>query len=335
MRGLFLTFLFLLCGCAAVSYKPLKYNGVSFVASRDSISNKHIEPLKQLNANAASVMPFGYIRQLDEPSIVFNIDRMWFGETTKGAEQCIKLLQQSNIQVMLKPQLWVRRGEFTGHITMKNEENWEQLEQSYTAFILEFAKLAQRTNVELFCIGTELELFIKYRPQFWFNLIEQIKDVYTGKLTYAANWDEYWRTPFWDQLDYIGIDGYFPVSEMQTPTVEDCRQGWQKHKASLKKFSETKKRPILFTEYGYRSVDYAGKKPWFVDYFGEGVNYEAQSNAYIALYEELWPEDWFAGGFIWKWFVNHERNRGKDNNRFTPQHKPAEKVITQYYLTSQ
>ncbi|MBT8376053.1 MAG: glycoside hydrolase [Bacteroidia bacterium] len=331
MKSLFLTFLFLFMGCAAISYKPFKYNGVSFVASRDSIANTDVEPLLKINANAAAVMPFGYIRQLDHPTIAFNTDRMWFGETIIGAEQCIDQLHLSNIRVMLKPQLWVRRGEFTGKIAMDSEEHWQELEQSYTAFILEFAKLAERKHVDLFCIGTELELFIKYRPQYWKNLIDQIKEVYKGKLTYAANWDEYWRTPFWDQLDYIGIDGYFPVSTMQTPTVDDCRKGWQKHKASMKSLSESKKRPIIFTEYGYRSVDYAGKKPWFVDYFAEGVNLEAQSNAYTALYVELWSENWFAGGFIWKWFVDGERHGGQDSNRFTPQNKPVEEIITSYY----
>ncbi|NNK39304.1 MAG: glycoside hydrolase, partial [Winogradskyella sp.] len=71
MKSLFLTFLFLFMGCAAISYKPLKYNGVSFVASRDSIANTDVESLLKINANAAAVMPFGYIRQLDHPTIAF------------------------------------------------------------------------------------------------------------------------------------------------------------------------------------------------------------------------------------------------------------------------
>lgn len=70
---------------------------------------------------------------------------------------------------MLKPQIWVWRGIFTGSITMDNEAQWEQLERSYEDFILTYAKLAQETQVALFCIGTELEQFVANRPMFWMS----------------------------------------------------------------------------------------------------------------------------------------------------------------------
>lgn len=332
MRTIILIGLILgLCSCAAISYKPMKYNGISFVASRDSVSEVHIDPIRKINTNAAAVMPFGFIRDIDHPEIIYNTDRQWFGESKLGAKQYIKKLHDANIMVMLKPQIWVRRGQFTGEILMTTEERWLELETSYSKFILDFADLAETMNVDIFCIGTELELFIKYRPDFWFKLIEKVKSIYSGQLTYASNWDEYSKTPFWDELDFIGIDGYFPVSDLQTPTVEDCKKGWQVHKTKMKNFSEALNKPILFTEYGYRSVDFAGKRPWVSDRSMNSVNLDAQTNAMTALYDELWSEHWFAGGFIWKWFINYERSGGADNSRFTPQNKPVEKVISTYY----
>ena len=50
-----------------------------------------------------------------------------------------------------------------------------------------------------------------------------------------------------------------------------------------------------------------------------------------ALLEEFWEEDWFAGGFVWKWFHDHDNVGGKDNNRFTPQNKPAEQILKAFY----
>jgi hypothetical protein len=232
---------------------------------------------------------------------------------------------------MIKPQIWVWRGEFTGNIKMTTEESWKELEVSYAEFILEYAQLAEELNAEIFCIGTELESFIKHRPDYWTELIAQIKTKYSGKLTYAANWDEYQRTPFWDQLDFVGIDAYFPVSAMQTPTVEDCIKGWEKHKKTLKTFSEKLDRPILFTEYGYRSVDYTGKEPWRYDRSMTSINLEGQNNATQALYKSVWNEDWFAGGYLWKWFINHDKVGGVDNNQFTPQNKPVEAIIRTHY----
>ena len=67
--------------------------------------------------------------------------------------------------------------------------------------MLTYAAAAEEGNAELLCIGTELEEFVKKRPQYWRKLIQEIRGVYKGKLTYAANWDEYQQVPFWDAVD--------------------------------------------------------------------------------------------------------------------------------------
>lgn len=332
MRIIFaLCLLFLLNSCAMTSIKKEKINGVSFVASRDSINVNHIEPVVDLNANYAAIMPFGFIKDLQHPEIIFNSERQWFGETEKGSKQYINALKQKGIKIMMKPQIWVWGGEFTGFIKMNTEEEWLQFEETYSNFILQYAKVAEDTDTELLCIGTELENFVANRPEFWNQLIAKIKKVYSGKLTYAANWNEYTKTPFWNQLDYMGIDAYFPLSDQQTPTVQDCKEGWQKHKIEIKAFSEKFNKPILFTEYGYRSVDFTAKAPWNSDIEMVNVNMEAQLNATQALFDEFWNEDWFAGGFIWKWFHNHEKSGSENDNQFTPQNKPVEEIIRTYY----
>lgn len=322
---------FMLSSCYMAPSKSNKINGISYVASKDSINNYHINPVINLNANYAAIMPFGFIKNLEHPEIIYNTNRQWFGETTVGSKQYIEALRKKDIRIMLKPQIWVWRGEFTGLIEMKNEENWNNLENTYSEFILEYAKLAEETKVDIFCIGTELERFIDNRPEYWFTLIEKIKIIYKGKLTYAANWNEYDRTPFWNQLDYIGVDAYFPVSQSKTPKLNECIEGWKNYKDSLKSASEKHSKPILFTEYGYRSVDYSGQEPWKSDRSMNQVNLEAQTNTTKALYQTFWNEDWFAGGFVWKWFHNHEHAGGNDNTRFTPQNKPVEALIRKQY----
>ncbi|WP_299678208.1 glycoside hydrolase [uncultured Dokdonia sp.] len=328
-KNYFFIVLFLLL---QVSYlHAQKINGISFVASRDKVTNEHVKPVVQVGANYAAVMPFGFIRALDNPTIVYNTDRQWYGERRDGAKAYIKLLQSNGIKVMLKPQLWIWRGEYTGYLKMETEENWKALETSYERFILDYAKLAQETGTSIFSIGTELEQFVANRPAFWESLIQKIKTVYKGKLTYASNWDEYKRVPFWDQMDYVGVDAYFPLSEMQTPSVESVIDGWRWWKGELSAFSKLHDKKILFTEWGYRSVDFTAKEPWTSDHSVTTVNLEAQANTTRATFDTLWNEDWFAGGFIWKWFIHHSESGGSDNNRFTPQNKPAEAVIKEYY----
>ena len=95
--------------------------------------------------------------------------------------------------------------------------------------------------------------------------------------------------------------------------------------------SDAVESPVLFTEYGYRSMDYNAHKPWLVDRTKEDVNLEAQVNATQVILEEFWNEDWFAGGYVWKWFIFHDKVGGKENNRFTPQNKPAEQTLKAFY----
>ena len=321
----------LCCIVQSCTSQPKKINGVSFVASREPISKENVMPVVRVNANFAAVMPFGFIRDLNHPEIKYNTERQWLGETKSGAKQYSVELQKEGIKIMVKPQIWINHGTFTGHIKMTTEANWKLLEISYSKFILEYANLAETLHADIFCIGTELEQFIEHRPAYWSQLILEIKKVYKGKLTYAANWDEFKRTPFWDQLDYIGVDAYFPVSDNKTPTVAECLTKWEVHKPVIHEVSKTYDKPILFTEFGYRSVDYSGKEPWRSDRDMNAVNLEAQANTTEALFKTFWDEAWFAGGFIWKWFHNHDRSGGESDSRFTPQNKPVENLVKAHY----
>ena len=308
-----------------------KINGVSYVASSEAVTQKNIEPIININANYAAIMPFGFIKNLNDPILQFEDKNRWFGETEKGVKQYISKLHENNIQIMLKPQIWVWHGEFTGNIKMTSNEDWKTFEDSYRQFMLTYARIAEDKQVDILCIGTELEKFIANSPRYWKELISEIRTIYKGKLTYAANWDEYTKTSFWNELEYIGIDGYFPLSKLKTPTEKALHGGWNKHKSKMKKVADSLNKKILFTEFGYRSVDYSASKPWEIDYSKTSVNLEGQSIALQVLFDQLWKEDWFAGGFIWKWFIDYKKSGGIHNSRFTPQNKPAEEIVKKHY----
>ena len=93
--------LFLLCFYACTTPVVEKINGVSFVASREPADLEHVEALRELHAGYAAVMPFGFIREMGSPEIIFDTERQWFGETRQGARQYIDLLHKIGIQVML------------------------------------------------------------------------------------------------------------------------------------------------------------------------------------------------------------------------------------------
>lgn len=304
-----------------------KINGISLVAPPEEIEAQALEPLVQTGANWVAHSPFAYLPTPDAPGLRVSQKWQWWGEKLEGSREVTRMLHQQGMQVMMKPQLWVGHGVYTGEIKMATEKDWQQLEQEYSKYILDFAKMAEEEEVALFCIGTELRDFVKARPVFWRTLVARVRQVYSGKLTYAGNWDSYKNARFWDALDYIGVDAYFPLSEAKTPTTQELRQGWQPVKEELRSFAERYKRKIIFTEYGYRNIDYAAREPWNSGK-GHSQNDKAQLNALRALHSNVWQEPWFAGGFLWKWYHGY---RDGNNTRFTVQNKPAGLYLREFY----
>jgi hypothetical protein len=192
--------------------------------------------------------------------------------------------------------------------------------------MIHYAYLAEKTKAELLCIGTELRSALKQQPNKWMQLLKEIKTIYKGKITYAANWDDSLDFPaFWTALDYIGIQAYFPLTENKNPSLDDIKKGWVPHIKKLKTISEKYNKPILFTEIGYRDDLSATVKPWEWEGFFKRLykkkSDKTQQLAYQALFEELWHKPWFSGVFPWEW----------TSSDFPIYKKPAQNTITIWY----
>jgi hypothetical protein len=313
-------------------YREQKIKGVSFVAPKNMIGDTSITKLKQKNIEWIALMPYGFVPE-QEFSLKYSKEDdqnvHWWGESPNGIKACIKMAKNYQIKVMVKPHIWLGRGEFTGHLDFKTTAQWEEFEKTYASYLLQYAKISEQEGVEMFCIGTEMQNHVKKRPEFWKNLIASIKQVYSGKLTYAENWDAYQDVPFWNELDYIGIDAYFPLTQQKNPELSSIKQGWQKHLKAINKYANKQQKAVLFTEIGYRSCDFSLDKPWETDY-SLPPNEEVQALAYKAFHEEVWNKSYFAGAFIWKWFPENSKSK-QYRDLFTPQNKLAEKVLTKIY----
>lgn len=336
MRGIILLSAVLLIGIKSglsqviESSSERKMNGMSMVAINDVIDSSNILPLKTLNANWAAVIPFAFMPSHTSPQLSFDLDWQWKGERIEGVRNYIQELHAQNIAVMIKPQIWIGHGTYTGKIFMETEKDWLELESNYQKYILAFAQLANEEGAEILCIGTELKFFAQDRPQFWRELISDLRKVYSGKLTYAGNWDDFDNVQFWNDLDYIGVDAYFPIATGENSTVKELVEGWTPHKNLMDSISNQNGKPILFTEYGYRSISGCAIKPW--DYSDEGKQDEkAQCLALEAFYEMFWSDENYSGGFLWKWYPDHAKAGGAQDKMFTVQNKRAEKTVKEAY----
>ena len=308
-----------------------KINGVSLEMPPDPIGDQDMAALKQVNADWVAMIPYAFSRG-NTPQVSYKRDGRWWGETVNGTVNCIKMAQDVGLKVMVKPHVWVSGQGWPGNYDVKDEILWKEWEESYRNYILTYAAISDSMNVDLFCIGTEYRKPAAERTDFWRKLIREVREVYGGKLTYAANWDNYQKVKFWDDLDYIGVDAYFPLSQEARPSVDLLKENWKKIELDLKAHSDKYERPILFTEYGYKSIEYANSGHWNYKEDTVKTSMINQTNAYEALFQSVWQKEWMAGGFLWKWHMRKDREfGGSENRRYTPQGKTTIDVVAKWY----
>lgn len=309
-----------------------KWKGVCWVGSRQPLKGGELALLKATGANALSQTPFGWQSEKNSPEIRWDMsnERRWWGETPYGIEATLDSSNRHGIRNMLKPHLWVREG-WVGDIEMENEPDWKQWFENYKAFILDYARLAEKLKFPMLCIGTELEK-TSTREKDWRDIIAEVRKVYSGKITYAANFTEFEKIKFWDALDYIGVQAYFPLSKSHQPELKELIASWNSHLPRVEKLVRKYKIPVLFTEIGYCNTIDAAMEPWVWPNERREIalSEEIQARCYEAFFQTAWEKEWLAGVYFWKWYPeNHSRQPD-----FTPQGKLAESVMKAHFLGS-
>ncbi|WP_299214125.1 hypothetical protein [uncultured Dokdonia sp.] len=317
--------------------KDGKHRGMSVFWSYDKEDlQKATKDLIKDNIEWATVIPFIDQQSETTPKVSGQVQPGVWSRRDSVVIAQIGRLQEKGIRVHLKPHIWLVDG-WRSNITL-SQEDWSGWFESYQERMLQYARIAEKTGVPLFCIGTELRTAIQHQPDAWLPFIKKIKNIYSGKLTYAANWDDpIERIPFWSALDYIGIQAYFPLTTEKSPDLETIKTGWDTHIAALKKASAHYHKPILFTEIGYRSDDTATIAPWewgaITGALTKKKSDQTQQLAYEAMFQKLWDEPWFAGCYIWQWHTRTTAESVENSVDFTPRFKPAENTITRWYGT--
>lgn len=317
-----------------------RQRGVCWVAMPYPVTESDFLPLIKNNIEWINQTPFGFQKDIHSPEIrFFTDDYVWWGERDVGIETTTMIAKKLGLKSVLKPHLWIHRppeGKWRAEIAMKNEADWQRWFEQYRRFILHFAALAQKTGIDVFCIGTELHTTIKERDKDWRHLIAEVRKVYHGKLTYAANWyQEFEDVGFWDELDFIGIQAYFPLTDKINPSVEDLKRGWEPYSKKIENVQRKFNKPVIFTEIGYKSARNAAIRPWeWKNDSSEQQDRAAlltQANCYEAFFQSFWNKDWFAGVYFWKWFPNLENVPHYEELDFTPQNRPAEDILAKWF----
>ncbi|MCS6937476.1 MAG: hypothetical protein RMJ96_07265 [Candidatus Bipolaricaulota bacterium] len=238
----------------------------------------------------------------------------------------LRRLRAAGWRISLRPLVDLKGGHWRGEIAFSRESDWKRWFESYQRFLVHYAQIAAREGVALFSVGTELERTVT-REQQWREVIARVREVFPGALTYSANWDGYERVPFWNALDYVGIDAYFELNVPSEPTVEALVRAWRPWEERLDGFAARLQKPILFTEAGLRSVAGASQRPW--DWQRSApISLQEQANYYEALFRVFWSKPWLGGIYIWAWIPGLG---GPKDSTYTPTGKPAAQVLARWY----
>jgi hypothetical protein len=252
--------------------------------------------------------------------------------------------------------------------------------QSYeTTVLLPLATMAQQVGAQVFDIGTEIDQLTgpAYQAE-WNQIITDVKAIYTGKLTYSAIGDNDlspWQyanfadpkitTPppvgtgdattqvsFWNKLDYLGIDQYSALSNLNDtgnngsqPSLQALINAWeqpftnsgqgtptdntaaQTGGLSLIQYYESLAtatgKPLLFTEIGYNSAPDAASQPFFTS--SSAYDPALQASLYQAFFQA-----WQAAGntslqgvWFWNWEPDPNTVGAGTDPSWTPQGNTA------------
>lgn len=235
--------------------------------------------------------------------------------------------QRRGLKVVLNPivRLKVKRdGEWRGKI---RPADWGRWFTSYGRMVRHYADFSKKHGVAMLVVGSELSSS-EGQTALWLALITSVRQRFAGKLIYAANWDHFRPIAFWHALDYVGMSAYFGLTNNATnPSLVDLIAGWERQRGVLVRWLKSVKRPLIFTELGYRSVPYAGARPW--DEHGPATpSPEIQRRCYAA-FVKVWNDELALGGvFWWNWV---DGRGGLADVHYTPRHKPAQTVIAHWF----
>ena len=219
----------------------------------------------------------------------------------------IREAKARGMSLFIKPHIgyWGSPFSWRGAIDYPDPIERERFFGDYKRWLLQVAGCTR--DAAAFAVGTELALLTKPDDDVaWREIIEEIREVTDAHLTFAANWDVYSALDFWDALDVVGVQAYFPIADQDEPTDRDLRDGWAKVVEQLRNVHRTTGKPVVLTELGYNRSLAAASEPWShinareMDWEPAG---ELQGRLLRVGLETLAEEsEWLRGAFLWKWF---------------------------------
>lgn len=265
--------------------------------------NQTLVELADLGVDWVSIHPYAAVRR--DGSIQFQP-----AAQTGYLQRAVEMAEARQMRLFWKPHLaYWGSFEWRGAIEFgPDQTKWRRFFDDYRAFIVDQARFAEAAKIPVFSVGLEYEATTGREGE-WRRIIAEVRRVYGGQITYSANWDRLDAVPFWDALDLIGVQAYFPLSQDDNPSREALQKGWQEPLRRLEELSTRYGKPVLLAEIGYDISAEAARQPWLSKSRNSAANRALRLRLMEVALETLEARPFIAGMFWWKWIPGQRSHR--------------------------
>jgi hypothetical protein len=285
-----------------------------------------------LGANTIALTPFGRLWSLSSTDIQLDFE-MPYEDNRDAIGRMIEQAHARGLRVELVPHLWIETEGWRGEIDPGSPEGWSAYHASYRRFVLTWADYAAEIGADALSIGVECTSWSGRFGAFWRELISEIRKRFNGPITYSSNWDEVENVLFWDQLDWIGVNAFYPLAGHDGATDAEYVAGAERIVPSVRDLAEVLEMPVVFVEVGYTTRANAAVQPWLwaVDMTNVVIDEREQARALAAIVGAFLDEDWFGGFFLWRYYAHLHDVSQEAWWGFSPHAKLAEPVLERIF----
>ena len=333
------------------SVLPLQYKGFDYVAFYNGAyeNSDSLPSLAQTGANSIeATLDYGIDAQTSQVVADPN-----YTDSLSGLGDTIAQAEGLGLSVMVRPLIdFLDPTESAPYSVGEWRQDYHPTNvaaffASYQQMIVAEAEVAQANGAQMLSIGAELDQLTG--PQYlsyWTNIIDAVREVFSGALTYSASWNTASDVSFWNQLNYEGIDCYVPLSNAANPTLQQLVNGWlnpatpssnpnayavigsQSPIQYLESLAQQSGKPLIFTELGYANDAGAAADP---SASGNSPDPALQAELYQAFFQ-AWAQSGSSsliGTYFWEWDPSGSTsNVGPNIDSFSPQNSPAQAQAT-------
>lgn len=283
----------------------------------------------RLGATWISLTPFGRVWDLQSTGVDKAFEQP-LSENRRALGRAVRQAHARGLRVLLVPHLWVESGGWRGELDPAGEEGWRRFAESYRAYILTWARFAEAAGVDMLAVGVELRTWVTttHAPSFY-PILHDIRAAYPGPLTYAANWDDVDQTVILGELDVIGINAFYPLTDREGASDAALVAGGAEVGRKVQELAETWHKPVMFNEFGYTARSDPALRPWeWPDHLSHVViDARAQAAAYRGLLSGMLGTRELVGGFVWRLYADPDDLSQEAEWGFSPRGRDAELVL--------